>query len=134
MIRTDIDIKDWVYSHIKYSALVSMLSGAVYKDQRPLNSEVEDITIAVLSRDAGSQIQTAIVNVNIYIPDISRDREYIENTTRLREVSSAAAALLEYWQDGSIKSRLQQQEIFKVNGVAYHVINNRLRITFNNES
>ena len=134
MIRTDIDIKDWVCDHVKDSALVAMLSGGVYKDQRPLNSADEDLTIAVLTRDAGSQIQTAIVNVNIYIPDINRGREYIENTIRLREVSAAAASLLEYWQDGEIISKLQQQEIFKANGVAYHVINNRLRITFNNES
>lgn len=134
MIHTDIDIKDWVYNHIKSSSLVSILSGAVYKDQRPLNSTKEDIIISVLSRDAGAQVQSAIVNVNIYIPDISRDREYIENTARLRTVSTSAASLLEYWQDGTVKCQLQSQEIFKVNGIAYHAINNRLRITFNNES
>lgn len=133
MIRTDIDIKDALYSFISGSELVSMVSGSLYKDKRPINSDKEDITIAVLARDAGSQIQLATVNVNIYIPDIRRGQEAIEDTQRLRSLSSASSRLFEYQHFGDWIITLDAQEIMPANGIDWHVINNRLRIRYNNE-
>lgn len=134
MIHTDIDIKDELYAWIKASALASAISGSVYKDLRPLNSEKEDITIAVLARDAGSQIQEATVNVNIYVPDIRRGKEAIEDTKRLRALCTEAATLFEYYHTGNRIVSLASQEVFKANGIDWHVINNRLSVKYNNET
>lgn len=134
MIRTDIDIKDGIWEWVSGSSLAGMVSGSVYKDQRPLNSDKEDIIISVLARNAGSQIQEATVNVNVYIPDLRRGKEAVENTPRLREVSTTAAELFEYHHFGWGIYELASQEIIKVNGIDWHVINNRLRVRFNNEN
>ena len=134
MIQTDIDIKDGIWEWIASSSLAGEVSGSIYKDQRPLNSTKEDIVIAVLARDAGSQIQNATVNVNIYIPDVRRGKEAIDDTKRLRTVSTLAASILEYRHIGYAIYELASQEIFKANGVDWHVINNRLSVKFCNET
>ena len=133
MIHTDIDIKDEVYAWVNASGLAGMVSGRVYKDQRPMNSDKEDITIAVIARNAGYQIQEATVNVNVYVPDIRRGQEAIENTARLRELCSEAASLFEYRHTGDTIISLSRQEVSKVNGIDWHIINNRLSIRYNNE-
>ena len=133
MIRTDIDIKDDIYGWLTGSTLAGMLSGSVYKDQRPLNSDKEDIVISVLARDAGSQVQYATVNVNIYVPDVRRGQEAVENQTRLRTLSTEAASLFEYKNDKGAVYELDSQEILAVNGTDWHVINNQLKIRYNNE-
>ena len=134
MIRTDIDIKDDLYGWIAGSTLAGLVSGEVYKDQRPLNSDKEDIVISVLARDAGAQVQRVTVNVNIYVPDIRRGRESVENLPRLREVSAEAAGEFEYRQTSDAVYVLDRQEIFKANGIDWHVINNRLDIRYSNET
>lgn len=133
MIHTDIDIKDELYTWIKDSVVSWGISGSVYKDQRPLNSDKEDIIIAVIARDADPQIQEAVVNVNIYVPDIRRGKEAIENTVRLRGLCLEAATLFEYRHTGDCIVSLSSQEVMKANGIDWHVINNRLRVRYNNE-
>ena len=133
MIHTDIDIKDEVWNWITQSQLSAEISGSVYKDQRPLNSTLEDIVIAVIARDADRQMQEATVNVNVYVPDIHRVREAIEDTTRLRTLCTLAASVFEYRHVGNAIYELDSQEVMKANGIDWHVINNRLRVRYNNE-
>jgi len=139
MIHTDIDIKDALWTWISSSTLVSGtqtvngVSGKVYKDKRPLNSTKEDIIIAVIGRDAESQIQNAIVNVNIYVPDKRRGQEAIEDIVRLRGLCTLAAGLFEYHNFGDWICELSSQEVMEAGGIDWHIINNRLRLRFNNE-
>jgi len=134
VIHTDIDIKDELYMWLKGSDLAGTVSGSVYKDQRPMNSTKEDIIIAVIARDAGSQMQEATVNVNIYVPDIMRGKDCVENSARLRTLCTKAAMMFEYHHTGDRVISLARQEVFKANGIDWHVINNRLTIRYNNES
>ena len=136
MIKTDIDVKDELYAWIKTSSLITgenKVSGTVYKDQRPLNSDKEDIIISVLSRTADSQIQDFIVNVNVYVKDSQRAKETVEDTPRIRTLSRLSANLFEYRNTGNMKIALSAQEVFKANDIPWHVINNRLNISYNNE-
>ena len=133
MIHTDIDIKDELWSWISSSPLAESVTGKVYKDQRPLNSEVEDIVIAIIARDADSQMQRATANVNIYVADRRRGQEAIEDTQRLRKLCRDAAVVLEYRHEGDAIYELDSQEVMKIIGADWHVINNRLRIRYNNE-
>ena len=134
MIRTDIDIKDLLWSWINASELASAITGKVYKDQRPLNSEKEDAIIAVIGRDADSQIQEAIVNVNVYVKDKQRGYEPIENTARLRTLCTTCANLFEYEHFGDWICELDSQEVMEAGGIDWHIINNRLRLRFCNET
>ena len=133
MIRTDIDVKDNLVAWVSGSDLAGAVSGEIFKDRRPLNSDKEDIVISVLSRTADSQIQAFIVNVNIYVKDLQRGQETIENTTRIRVLSRISADLFEYRNTGDMLIRLSSQEVFKANDIPWHVINNRLDISYNNE-
>lgn len=133
MIHTDIDIKDELWEWVSASELASSVSGKVYKDQRPVNSEVEDIIVAVIARTAGTQRQDATANVNIYVADKRRGQEAIEDTARLRALCSEAAQVFEYRHVGDAIYELDSQEVMKANGVDWHVINNRIRIRYNNE-
>ena len=133
MIRTDIDIKDYLYTYLAASDLGQMVSGKVYKDQRPLNSAKEDITIAVIARDADSQIQEATVNVNIYVPDIRRGGEAIGHTKRPRALYTSAASLLEYHRTFESIYELVSQSVEKAEGADWHIINNRIRARYSNE-
>ena len=132
MIRTDIDIKDLLYQWVNGSNLASEISGKVYKDKRPLNSEKEDAIIAVIGRDA-RQIQEAIVNVNVYVADLRRGQEAIEDTARLRTLCSLCANLFEYSHFGDWICELDSQETMEAGGIDWHIINNRLRLRFSNE-
>ena len=132
MIYTDIDIKDDLWRILSGSALAGMISGKVYKDKRPINSDSEDIVIAVIARDAG-QMQEAIANVNIYVPDLRRGQEAVEDSARLRTLAISAVNLLEYIHLGNRIIRLDSQEIMEAGGIDWHIINNRLRIRLNNE-
>lgn len=133
MIKTDIDIKDDIYGWLSGSALVGLISGKVYKDARPMNSDKEDIVISVLARDAGPQVQYATVNINIYVPDLRRGQEAVEDIPRLRTLSTSAATLLEYKNANGAVYELDSQEILAVNGTDWHVINNQMKIRYNNE-
>ena len=133
MIKTDIDIKDDIYGWLSGSALVGLISGKVYKDARPMNSDKEDIVISVLARDAGPQVQYATVNINIYVPDLRRGQEAVEDIPRLRTLSTSAASLLEYKNDKGAVYELDSQEVLAVNGTDWHVINNQMKIRYNNE-
>lgn len=133
MIRTDIDIKDAIYDWIAGSDTVAAISGAVYKDQRPLNSKKEDIEITILTRDGGKQIQSAYVNVNIFVPDIKRGGDMIEDTARLRTLCALAAEDFDYVHNGSSIFELDSQQVYRVNDADLHAINNRILVRFNNE-
>lgn len=133
MMHTDIDIKDELWRWVSESTLASLVTGGVYKDQRPLNSELEDIIIAVIARTADAQMQEATANINIYVADKRRGKEAIEDTVRLRTLCTEAASLFEYRHTGDAIYELDSQEVMKVYGADWHIINNRIRIRYNNE-
>lgn len=142
MIRTDIDIKDALCTWVANSNLVKAaegqtftgINGDVYKDKRPLNSTKEDAIIAVIGRDANSQIQEAIANVNVYVPDKRRGKEAVEDTIRLRTLCTLCANLFEYSHFGDWICELDSQEVMEAGGIDWHIINNRLRLRFCNET
>ena len=125
MILSDIDIKDAVYMLIKESKLPKMIGGLVYKDTRPSSSVDEDISISVLAGDA-SQIQEFILNVNVFVPDVMRGNDAIENTMRLRKLARECICVMGERVVDGIYYKLESQRIMAVEGAAFHFINNRL--------
>lgn len=124
---TDIDIKDAVYALISSSELPSLISGHVYKDSRPLNSDKEDISISVLAGDA-AQAQSFVLNVNLFVPDVNRGNDHIEDSPRLRTLCSKCAEVLHNKVVGGFWYRLDWQRVMAVNEADFHFINNRLNV------
>lgn len=124
-MKTDIDIKDDIYLFIKGSTLDYEATGKLSKTVRPAGSDLEDIVISILANQNG-QIQEAFVNVNIYVKDVNRNKQYEENTIRLRTLANLAENLLKVGRGNDYRFILDSQRIFKVEGKNEHFINNKL--------
>ena len=129
---SEVDIKDLVYRYLVSANLDDTVSGGIYKDARPMNSMLEDVEITVLTSSI-AQNQTFIVNVNVFVPDVIRGDEYIEDTPRLRTLSSAFMTKLLDFNEIGYFIQCESQRIYKVNDTDFHVINNRINIKFNSE-
>jgi hypothetical protein len=124
-MKTDIDIKDDLFMYIKGSDLANAVTGKLEKAERPTGSMAEDIVISVEENENGG-IQAALCTVNIYVADVLRDNQYIENTIRLRELCAMAKTLLEVAQFNEARFYLTAQRVKKVDGVNEHRIENRV--------
>lgn len=124
-MKSEIAVKDIMYNIIKASSLADAVTGGIYKDQRPLNSTKEDVVISVLASST-SQVQTFILNVNVYVKDVKRGDEYIENTKRLRTLSDLCFPCLTTGCADGYCYQLDSQNVIKCSDIAFHCINNRI--------
>lgn len=124
-MKSDIDIKDDIYNHIKGSALERAVTGKLKKTKRPNGSDKEDIVISILENGSG-QIQEAFVNVNIYVKDNIRDGQAEVNDPRCRELCKVAIEVLEVGRGSGFRFTLDKQRVMPVNGKNEHFINNKL--------
>ena len=132
-MKSDIAIKTDVFKHIKGSALESEVTGVVRKTgKRPKNSKNEDIVISMLANENG-QIQTASVNVNIYVAANVIDGQAEEKTTRLETLCQLAASLFEVFRGSDFRARLISQRVLEVDGADEYVINNKIEYKQVNE-
>ena len=112
MAKTATQIQGDVYQLLKNSTLCSMISGDVYrKGMRPRDSKLED-AVVIFTTGLPDQIQTGVVTINIYVPDIDayNNGVLVENGLR----SSQLELLADEWVDSlkagvsNYKFRLQQ--------------------------
>lgn len=94
MAKTSRQIQGDIYSLVRNSELFSVVSGEVYRrGHRPRDSTLEDIIVHFSAGMADQAIQTGIVIVNIYVPDIDpfNDGTLREDTerTELLEIKAA---------------------------------------------
>lgn len=131
-MKTDEEIKDIIYSLINGSELhkeAESKGGDLYTDQRPTNSGKEDIVISVLTGLNMGDTQEIIVNVNYYVPDITRASDTVENRQRIRRLSRIAMDLFERYVSASFLFAIESQTVLKVDEVSEHCINNRISLT-----
>lgn len=88
---TAVEIVSALWSDINSSSLKTALAagGGVYKNHRPQNSKKEDIVINSLPVNT-SQLQRAVANVNIYVPD----KQINQNSTQVLVIDYARFAVL----------------------------------------
>lgn len=101
-----------VYTFLKDSVLCSMISGDVYRNGlRPRDSGKED-AVVIFTTGLPDQIQTGVVTVNIYVPDIDPygNGVLVEDGRRTAELESLAAEWVESLSAGlsNYRFRLQQ--------------------------
>ena len=112
MVKTGRQIQGDIYRFLKGSTLAQQISGEVYRNgMRPRDSRKED---AIVNFTAGlpDQIQTGVVTINIYVPDIDFDDNgtWVEDGERTEQMEILAQA----WADSlttaisNYKFRLQQ--------------------------
>ena len=83
-----------IYRFLKDSDLSAMVSGGVYRrGMRPRDSRLEDAVVTFVAGLAESAIQTGVVVVNIYVPDIDPycNGVMTENSRRTEEIEAAAS-------------------------------------------
>ena len=130
---TNVELRDVVVAALEASPLAEEITGVIRKTSRPLNSDKEDIVVNVSATDI-AQIQSAVLNVNIYVPDVIRDGQAEEDTARTRVLSALAAELFEVYHEPGLRIVMESQSILEVEGKSEHFINNKIRLYYCNEN
>jgi hypothetical protein len=92
MTKTGQQVEDDVYEFLKSSSLSSFINGAIYKySMRPRDSKAEDAIVKFIT-GLDEQIQTGVVVVNIFVPNINAFQTgvLVRNITRCTEIEIAA--------------------------------------------
>jgi len=132
-MKSDIEIKMDVFDHIKGSELEQEVTGVVrHTGKRPPNSKKEDIIITMLANQNG-QIQTATVNVNIYVAANIVKNQVEEQTLRLKKLCDLSSRLFDVFRGPGFRATLLQQRVMEVSGADEYVINNKIEYKHNNE-
>lgn len=143
-MKTDTDIQKWICGKIEGTALLDSVksAGGVLSDRgRPKGSDTEDIVVAVLANNGAGQIQTAYVNVNIYVQDLwnAERGAWERDTIRVSQLCNLSRFLFELYGDGiRVSDRDSSQRIIPAgvtfqDGHTEHIINNRLFIQICND-
>lgn len=128
-MKTASDVIDILWSLLNASPLKTAINGGVYKMERPLNSNVEDVVINTLPVNF-LQLQTGLANVNVFVPNLLSGGESKPNTKRLKELSLLAVnALKDVWSD-DYHLEVQQQTLIKDEESNQYFIN--IRVDFFN--
>ena len=125
MMISDIDIKDVAYRLVSGSPLKGMISGRVYKGERPMNSGKEDIAIAVLAGNAAQSQEFALV-INLFVPDGNRVNDSVESTKRLRLLCSECFKTFESAHFEKVWFHLDFQRVMKADDADEHFISNKV--------
>ncbi len=139
-MKSDIDIQKWLYQKIKGTALQKTVSGTLSDRGRPNGSELEDIVISILANEGAGDIQTAYVNVNIYVKDQwNKERNAWElDTLRVGQLCELSKFLFKQFGDGFRVSDKDSSQKVMPTGVVFqdghteHQINNKLFIKISN--
>lgn len=97
MAKTGKQVQSDVLELLKSGTLPSIISGKVYRNgYRPRNSKLED-AIVIFTTGLTGEIQTGIVTINIYVPDIDpyQNGVLVEDGRRTETLEVAASRWVE---------------------------------------
>ena len=90
---TTIDINDILYPIINVATVTDTIDGGVYRNKKPLNSELQDVIILPLSNYVGEEVMNeATFMVNCFCKNFTNGTPDI---TKLRAVVNAVVAVIE---------------------------------------
>jgi len=92
-MKTTIDINDILYPIINVPTVKATIDGGVYRNKKPLNSELQDIVIIPLSNFVGEEVMNdAVFMVNCFCKNFANGTPDITN---LRAIVNAVVAVIE---------------------------------------
>ena len=92
-MKTTFDINDILFPVINTEAVKATIDGRVYRNKKPLNSELQDIVIIPLSNYNGDEIvNDATFMINCYCKNFNNGTPDI---TKLRTIANAVIAVIE---------------------------------------
>jgi len=98
-MKTTFDINDILFPVINVASVKATIDGRVYRNKKPLNSELQDIVIIPLSNYVGDEIiNDATFMVNCYCKNFNNGTPDI---TKLRATINAVAAVIEAYNNTS---------------------------------
>ena len=98
-MKTTIDINDILFPIINVGSVKATIDGRVYRNKKPLNSELQNIVIIPLSNYVGDEIiNDATFMVNCYCKNFNNGRPDI---AKLRVTINAVAAVIEAYNNTS---------------------------------
>lgn len=92
MAKTSKQVQGDIYRLLKDSTLYTMISGEVYRQGcRPRDSQKED-AVVIFTTGLPNQVQTGVVTVNIYVPDIDpyNNGVWVEDGERTERIERLA--------------------------------------------
>lgn len=131
-MKTDVEVRQDVYAVVVASAIKTEINGEVRIIPRATGSKAEDCIISVLEGD-NKQIQDCIVNVNIYVPNMTSGGQSVENIPRTKAIAKTCELALKSVFGEGFWISLEKQRIMPVQGKNEYLVNNRIRYKFNNE-
>lgn len=100
MIRL-LEISDTVFSILNVTELKSLISGRIYNGKLPFSEDYESGNIEILTNlpeQQGTDINTGIININIYTPDESSG---MADKETLKPIMNKVVELIEAWQQAN---------------------------------
>jgi hypothetical protein len=98
-MKTTFDINDILYPIINVDSVKNTIDGRVYRNKKPLNSELQDIVIIPLSNHNGDEIiNDATFMVNCYCKNFDNGTPDI---LKLRATTDAVTAVIEAYNNTS---------------------------------
>jgi hypothetical protein len=132
---TSFDTDDILFQVLSASQeLKAAISGGIYsQNERPDNSEKEDITVNTVTVTRNFTPQTGTSNVNIYVPDcklnINGQEQRKADRERLREITKLVISILEAANPEGLTFWISSQTAIKEPAAYQHYTN--LRIGWN---
>ncbi|MCQ2299701.1 MAG: hypothetical protein MJZ81_06225 [Bacteroidales bacterium] len=129
MTKSEKTIEKDLFRLISDSQLAKMVNGKVYRaGMRPDGSKSEDIVVKFLTGTEG-QIQTGVVVVNIYVPDIvtKTSGKNLENTSRVEQLEDAVIGFVQDCRDVEYLYELDgTPQSFAVEEIGQHAVTARI--------
>lgn len=129
MRKTGGSVEEDVYMLIKNSQFRTSISGSLYREgMRPINSVSEDAVVSFLTGLDG-EIQTGVLNLNIYVPDIVSNKQKVKNISRCSELEILANNFIQSLSlSGDYQFELDNMiQTFKSQEIEQHFVNCRIK-------
>jgi hypothetical protein len=129
MRKTGGEIEEEVYDLIDKSTIKTTITGNLYRSgMRPPNAETEDAVVSFLTGLDG-QIQTGVLILNLYVPDIVSNDIIVKNTSRCTELEKLVNSFIQSQSvSGNYLFELEKTiQTFKAEGIEQHFVNCRIK-------
>lgn len=125
---TTFELKSIVYNLVKASTFKTVLNGDIYIDERPLNSDKNDIVIGALSIP-NEVLMPSTVLINIYAKNIKSGTTDVPNLAVLNNATKLIMPLVDeiYLESKKTYLEIEYQRDYKVDGANERVSVIRLK-------